>query len=116
MSGNNSINKNIIYETGDVICTEHPYVVKVGGVCGSRPIIKGTRTPVQAVVEYYRMGMNTNEILVHLPYLTESQIHDALSYFHDHKKEILNGIRADHVIIQGHEAKHKQKKMMKASL
>ena len=86
-----------------VISTEHPYVVKVIGVCGGRPIIKGTRTPVQAIVEYYRLGMDTYEILTELPYVTEAQLHDALSYFHDHKEEIEAGIAADHQLIQEHE-------------
>ena len=78
------------------IATEHPYVVKTAGVCGGRPIIKGTRTPVQAIVEYYRLGMDTYQILTELPYITEAQLHDALSYFYDHKEEIERGIETDH--------------------
>jgi len=98
-----------------IIHTEHPYIVKVKSICGGRPIINGTRTPVQAIVEYYRMGMNTYEILTHLPYLTEAKLHDALSYFHDHKEEILNGILADHELIQKHEIEHKQRNIMPVS-
>ncbi len=86
-----------------MILTEHPYIVKVKGVCGERPIIKGTRTPVQAVVEYYRLGMNTYEILTELSHITEAQLHDALSYFYDHKEEIEAGIGADHQLVQEHE-------------
>ena len=86
-----------------VISTEHPYVVKVTEVCGGRPIIKGTRTPVQAIVEYYRLGMDTYEILTELPYITEAQLHDALSYFYDHKEEVEAGIEADHQFIRQHE-------------
>ena len=95
--------------------TEHPYIVKVNGICGGRPIIKGTRTPVHAIVEYYRMGMDTYEILTHLPYLTEAKLHDALSYFHDHKEEILEGIRADHELIQKHELENKQRNAIAVS-
>ena len=69
------------------IQTEHPHIVKIKGVCGGRPIIKGTRTPVQAIVESYRLGMETNEILTELPHINEAQLHDALSYFHDHKDD-----------------------------
>ena len=85
-----------------VIQTEHPYIVKVKGICGGRPIIKDTRTPVQAIVEYYRLGMNTAEILTELPYLTEAQLHDALSYFHAHKEEILTGLEIDHELLRIH--------------
>ncbi len=86
-----------------IIATEHPYVVKTAGVCRGRPIIKGTRTPVQAIVEYYRLGMDTYQILTELPYITESQLHDALSYFYDHKEEIEAGIQADHQLLKKHE-------------
>lgn len=95
----------------NIILTEHPYIVKVNGICGGRPIIKDTRTPVQAIVEYYRLGMSTDEILTELPYITEAQLHDALSYFHDHKEEILNGIQADHKLLQKPKRKPKPKEM-----
>ncbi len=88
--------------TEQIISTEHPYIVKVNGVCGGRPIIKGTRTPVQAIVEYYRMGMDTYQILTELPYITAAQLHDALSYFYDHKEEIESGIEGDHRLIAEH--------------
>ncbi len=90
-----------------VITTEHPHIVKMRGICGGRPLIAGTRTPVQAIVEYYRLGLNTLEILVELPYINEAQLHDALSYFYDHKDEILAGIEADQQVIRA----HKQERM-----
>jgi uncharacterized protein (DUF433 family) len=96
----------------EITLTEHPHIVKVNGVCGGRPVIKGTRTPVQAIVEYYRLGMSTEEILTELPYITEAQLHDALSYFHDHKEEILAGIEADQQLIQEHEMETKQREMV----
>lgn len=86
-----------------VIFTEHPYIVKAAGICGGRPIIKGTRTPVQSIVEYYRLGMDAYQILTELSYITEAQLHDALSYFYDHKEEIETGIEADHLLVKAHE-------------
>jgi uncharacterized protein (DUF433 family) len=98
-----------------VIVTEHPYVIKVAGVCGGRPIIKGTRTPVQAIVEYYRLGMDTYQILTELPYITEAQLHDGLSYFYDHKEEIEAGIEADHRLIKEHEKESREQKIVEAA-
>ncbi len=56
--------------TEQMIATEHPYIIKIASVCGGRPIIKGTRTPVRAIVEYYRLGMDAYQILTELPYIT----------------------------------------------
>jgi uncharacterized protein (DUF433 family) len=39
-------------------------------ILGSEPIIKGTRTPVRAVAEIWRMGTMPEEIPQHLPHLT----------------------------------------------
>ncbi|GAK51229.1 hypothetical protein U14_02472 [Candidatus Moduliflexus flocculans] len=90
------------------IATEHPYIVKIAGICGGCPIIKTTRTPVQAIVEYYRLGLNAYEILTELSHITEAQLHDALSYFYDHKEEIEAGIEADHQVIRQHEHAQRQ--------
>ena len=70
------------------VTTEYRYITTVAGVCGSQPIIKGTRTPVKAVVGYYRMGLSVEEILEGLPHLTPAQIYEALSYYHDHQEAI----------------------------
>lgn len=85
------------------LMTEHPYIVKTTRVCGGRLIIKGTRRPVQTIVEYYRLGMDTYQILTELPYITEAQLHDARSYFYDHKEEIETEIEADLSVIKVHE-------------
>lgn len=68
--------------------TEHCYVVRVEGVCGGEPVVKGTRTPVRAIVETWRMGVLAEEIPSHLPHLTLAQVFDALSYYQDHMDEI----------------------------
>jgi uncharacterized protein (DUF433 family) len=36
--------------------TEHCYIVKNDQILGSEPIIKGTRTPVRAIVETCQMA------------------------------------------------------------
>jgi uncharacterized protein (DUF433 family) len=67
---------------------EYRYITRAPGICGGRPIIKGTRITVRAIVGYYKMGLSIEEILEGLPHLTPSQVYDALSYYHDHSAEI----------------------------
>lgn len=68
--------------------TEHVYVVTDSRILGGEPIVKGTRTPVRAVVELWRQGCAPEEIPDHLPHLTLAQVFDALSYYSDHTDEI----------------------------
>lgn len=74
--------------------TDHPHVTRIPGVSGGRPIIRGTRTPVQIIVGYYKLGMSIDEIVSSLPHLTPAQVFDALSYYHDHQAEIEADITA----------------------
>jgi uncharacterized protein (DUF433 family) len=68
--------------------TEHFYVITDDKILGGEPIIKGTRTPLRAIVEIYRLGTTPEEIPSHLPHLTLAQVFDALSYYNDHQDEI----------------------------
>jgi uncharacterized protein (DUF433 family) len=68
--------------------TEHCYIIKDDQILGGEPIIKGTRTPVRAIVETWRLGVMPEEIPKRLPHLTLAQIFDALSYYSDHQDEI----------------------------
>jgi uncharacterized protein (DUF433 family) len=77
--------------------TEHPHIVRVDGILGGEPVIRGTRTPVRAIVENWRLGLTLEEIPDHLPHLTLSQVFDALSYFQDHMDEILDHIERNRV-------------------
>ena len=57
------------------VITEYRYITRIPGVCGGRPIIKGTRTPVKAIVGYYKMGLlSAKEILEVLTHLTAAQV------------------------------------------
>lgn len=71
-----------------VQATEHLYVVTEDGILSGEPIIKGTRTPVRAIVEMWRLGVAPEEIPSRLPHLTTAQVFDALSYYSDHQGEI----------------------------
>jgi uncharacterized protein (DUF433 family) len=71
-----------------VVATRHRYIVTDDRILGGEPIIEGTRTPVRAVVELWRMGVQPEEIPTHLPHLTLAQVFDALSYYSDHQAKI----------------------------
>ncbi len=67
----------------------HPYVEMYQSRSGPRAVIKGTRVRVSTVVGYTRMGYDVKRITDELlPHLSPAQIHDALSYYYDHRDEI----------------------------
>jgi len=68
--------------------TEYIYVVRDNEILQGEPIIRGTRTPVRAIVETWRMGITPEEIPKGLPHLTLSQVFGALTYYSDHQDEI----------------------------
>jgi uncharacterized protein (DUF433 family) len=71
-----------------VKATENRYIVRDDEILGGEPIIKGTRTPVRAIVETWRMGVAPEEIPIGMPHLTLAQVFDALSYYSDNQEEI----------------------------
>lgn len=67
----------------------HPHIERREGVCGGRPVLAGTRFPVRSVVGYVlRQGMTPEEMVAEFPELTLASVHDALSYYYDHRAEI----------------------------
>ena len=68
--------------------TEHPHVVRVEGVRGGRPCIKGTGITVMLIAKFYKMGCDPDEILRLYPFLSAASVYDALSYYHDHQAEV----------------------------
>jgi uncharacterized protein (DUF433 family) len=77
--------------------TEHFYIVTDEQILSGEPIIKGTRTPVRAIVELWRQGITPEEIPNHLPHLTLAQVFDALSYYSDHQEEINGHIERNRI-------------------
>jgi len=53
-----------------ITVTEHCYIVTDDHILSGEPIIKGTRTPVRACVELWRLGVAPEEIPNRLPHLT----------------------------------------------
>ncbi|MCB0012060.1 MAG: DUF433 domain-containing protein [Anaerolineales bacterium] len=68
--------------------TENRYIVRNEEILGGEPIIKGTRTPVRAIVESWRQGVQPEDIPRIMPHLTLAQVFDALSYYSEHQQEI----------------------------
>ncbi|MDQ3256475.1 MAG: DUF433 domain-containing protein [Acidobacteriota bacterium] len=77
--------------------TEHLYIVTNERILSGEPIIKGTRTPVRAIVEMWRMGVTPEEIPTRLPHLTLAEVFDALSYYSDHQEEINRYLERNHI-------------------
>ena len=71
-----------------VQATEYLYIVKDDEVLSGEPIIRGTRTPVRAIVETWRMGVAPEEIPKGMPHLTLGQVFGALTYYSNHQAEI----------------------------
>ncbi len=77
--------------------TEHIYVERDEAILSGEPIVKGTRTPVRAIVELWRLGYAPEAILHELPHLNLAAVFDALSYYSDHQEEINGFIERNRV-------------------
>jgi uncharacterized protein (DUF433 family) len=68
---------------------KHPYVVSRKDYCGGSAVIKGTKFPVRAVVNYVlRQGLTPEELVREFPHLKLAQVYDALSYYYDHQQDV----------------------------
>ncbi len=68
--------------------TAYRYISSDENILNGEPIIRGTRTPVRAIVEKWRLGYTPEEIVRGLPHLTLAQIFEAMSYYYDNQAEI----------------------------
>lgn len=73
----------------DAVKTDHPHIIRLEGVCGGEPLIDGLRVTVRHVVALHQRGETVDEIAETLG-ITEAQVFHALSYFFDHRDEILS--------------------------
>ena len=70
------------------IQTDHPHIVRIEGVRGGEPVIRGTSISVRTIVERTRLGDSPEQIVDDYPILNLAQVHDALSYYYEHPGEI----------------------------
>jgi len=75
--------------------TGHFHIAVKEGVCGGKPVIKGTRITVASIAGLYIMGYGPEEIQREYPHLTLSQVYDAIAYYLDHREEINRGLQRD---------------------
>ena len=75
--------------------TSHPHITKTPGICGGRPVIRGTRIPVKVLVYHYQRNDRVEDILAGFPQITAAQFYDALSYYYDYQAEIDGDRKAD---------------------
>jgi len=63
---------------------EHPRITQTPGVMGGKPCIKGTRIPVDVLVDYIASGETIAEVLLGYPDISEEDVKAALAYAADH--------------------------------
>jgi uncharacterized protein (DUF433 family) len=74
--------------------TNHPYIVRSHEICDGSPVLEGTRTRViDIVIEYTMLGRSPDEIVDAHPHLDLAKVHDALSYYYEHREELDAEIR-----------------------
>jgi len=79
----------------------HPYIEANEKICGGSPVIKGTRIRVVDIaVEYEYLNRAPFEIISTHPHLKLEQVHDALSYYYENRKELDDKIKSDKQFIQ----------------
>ena len=68
---------------------KHPYITRNKKIRGGVPVISGTGIRVLDIaIRYEIMGQSPEDIIIALPQINLPQIHDALSYYYEHKSEI----------------------------
>jgi uncharacterized protein (DUF433 family) len=73
----------------ETLLTDHPHIVRIPGVQGGEPIVRGAYKTVRGIVELTRLGLLPEQIVAeHGPPLTLAHVYDALSYYYDHQEEM----------------------------
>jgi len=80
--------------------TKHPYISLNPNISGGQPVISGTRIKVMDIaVRYELMGISADRIIDEYPHLKLEQVHDALSYYYEHKNVLDKKYREDQAIL-----------------
>ncbi len=73
---------------------KHPYITTDTRISKGSPIIAGTRVRVlDIIIEYEYLGHAPDEIVNAHPHLILPQVHDALSFYYEHREELDQEIR-----------------------
>ncbi len=80
--------------------TNHPFISLDPKIAGGQPVIRGTRIKVMDIaIRYELMGMSADKIVDEYPHLKLEQIHDALSYYYEHKTALDRKYKEDQAIL-----------------
>lgn len=95
--------------------TKHPYISINPKISGGQPAISGTRITVMDIaIRYELMGWSADKIVDEYPHLKLEQVHDALSYYYEHKEMFDQKYRDDQQFIN--ELKKQYPSRLKAKL
>ena len=72
---------------------ESQHIEITAGTCGGKPRIAGTRVRVQDIVVWTEQGQSPDEIFTSFPHLSLADVHAALAYYHDHRRQIDEDLR-----------------------
>ncbi len=71
-----------------------PHIAVDPAVCGGAPRVAGTRITVAHIAEAVEhLGMMPDDVVALYPSLNLAKVHAALSYYHEHQREIDASIR-----------------------
>lgn len=65
------------------VFADHPRIARYPGVCSGKPVIAGTRIPVDVIVRHLGAGATMEWVLKGYPELTEADILAALAFAAD---------------------------------
>lgn len=86
---------------------DHGRIISTPGFCGGRPRIAGHRIRVQDVVLWHeRLKMSVDEILLEYPSLDSGEIAAALTYYAEHRGEILDFLKEEDEFADAMERSH----------
>ncbi len=94
----------VIYS--ETAAPRHPHIVRTEGVCGGSPRIRGSRISVRTVAELYLAGEAAQEVAETYPQVDLAAVHDAISYYLDHRDQIDAEIEANRIenVVEEHGA------------
>lgn len=90
--------------------TNHPYVTIDPKIAGGQPVIRGTRITVMDIaIRYELIGVSSDNIVDDYPHLRLEQVHDALSYYYEHKAEFDRKYKDDQAFLSQLKKKYPSK-------
>lgn len=85
----------------------HSHIESKPGVCGGRPCVAGTRIRVLDVYVWHELqSLSADEIVSRYPSLTKADVYAALSFFWDHREQILQQMQDESDFVEQMKAKY----------